>query len=213
MGIQVLTETNWFVTGELPETYMKYLWRRIDAANEENVSLKKTLAGVISKSLAMKDPENFIIEKLFKGISQGDDVYPYIMADIQDRMRVVFKNESQHLTPYLESLWVNYQYKHEYNPMHRHDGLYSFVIWMDIPYSFDDEKNTPLSKDSGSTVSVGNFSFMYFDGNEIRDAIIEMRPDMSGKLVVFPSYLKHMVYPFYTSDKPRVSISGNIYMK
>ena len=47
MGIQVLTETNWFVTGELPETYMKYLWGRIDAANEENINVKKTLAGVI----------------------------------------------------------------------------------------------------------------------------------------------------------------------
>ena len=213
MGIQVLTETNWFVTGELPDTHMKYLWERIDAANEENINVKKTLAGVISRSLAMKDPENFIIEKVFKNISQSDDVYPYIMQDIQSRMRVILQNEPQHLTPYLDAFWVNYQYKHEYNPMHRHDGMYSFVIWMDIPYSFDDEKKTSQAKDSGSTASVGNFSFMHFDGNEIKEAIIEMRPDMNGKLVVFPSYLKHMVYPFYTSDKPRVSISGNIYMK
>ena len=116
MGIQVLTETNWFVTGELPETYMKYLWGRIDAANEENINVKKTLAGVISRSLAMKDPENFIIEKVFKNISQSDDVYPYVMQDIQRRMRVMLQNESQQLTPYLEALWVNYQYKHEYNP-------------------------------------------------------------------------------------------------
>ena len=213
MSIRVLTETNWFATGSLSEKYMDYLWERINVANEDNLDIKKTLAGVISRSLAMKDPENLIIEKVFKDISQGDDVYPYIMADIQDRMRVVFKNESQNLTPYLQSLWVNYQYKHEYNPMHRHDGLYSFVIWMDIPYSCDDEKEIFAAKNSGSSASVGNFAFIYSDGTNIKDAIIEMRPSMNGKVAVFPSCLRHMVYPFYTSDKPRVSISGNIYMK
>ena len=29
----------------------------------------------------------------------------------------------------LHSLWVNYQSKHEFNPVHIHDGLFSFVIW------------------------------------------------------------------------------------
>ena len=28
---------------------------------------------------------------------------------------------------------------------------------------------------------------------------------------MFPSYLNHMVYPFYTSDEYRISMSGNIF--
>ena len=31
-----------------------------------------------------------------------------------------------------------------------------------------------------------------------------------GKIIFFPSKLNHCVYPFYTSDDTRISISGNI---
>ena len=40
----------------------------------------------------------------------------------------------------LFNLWVNFQKKHEFNPMHTHDGIYSFVIWHKVPYSMEDEK-------------------------------------------------------------------------
>ena len=40
----------------------------------------------------------------------------------------------------LFNLWVNFQKKYEFNPMHVHDGLYSFVIWHKIPYKIDEEK-------------------------------------------------------------------------
>ena len=37
-----------------------------------------------------------------------------------------------------------------------------------------------------------------------------MSPEMNGYCCFFPSDLCHQVYPFYTSDKDRISISGNI---
>ena len=40
----------------------------------------------------------------------------------------------------LESFWANYQYKHEFNPVHDHGGAFSFVIWMKIPYDCEDQK-------------------------------------------------------------------------
>ena len=40
----------------------------------------------------------------------------------------------------LFNLWVNFQKKHEFNPMHVHDGLYSFVIWHKVPYDIKNEK-------------------------------------------------------------------------
>ena len=33
-----------------------------------------------------------------------------------------------------------------------------------------------------------------------------------GTMLLFPSDLKHSVYPFYKCDDERVSISGNIYL-
>ena len=39
--------------------------------------------------------------------------------------------------PYcLNRWWVNYQKQNEFNPIHNHAGVYSFVIWMKIPYDF-----------------------------------------------------------------------------
>ena len=35
-------------------------------------------------------------------------------------------------------------------------------------------------------------------------------PSMEGYMVMFPSETQHCVYPFYTSDEERISISGNL---
>ena len=40
-----------------------------------------------------------------------------------------------------------------------------------------------------------------------------MEKTLEGNMVMFPSRLHHQVYPFYESDKERVSISGNIGIK
>jgi hypothetical protein len=37
-----------------------------------------------------------------------------------------------------------------------------------------------------------------------------MEPEMEGVMMVFPSSLHHQVYPFYNTEEPRVSISGNL---
>ena len=42
--------------------------------------------------------------------------------------------------PYkLTSWWVSYQKKNEFFSYHHHSGIYSFVIWMKIPYSYRDQ--------------------------------------------------------------------------
>ena len=33
----------------------------------------------------------------------------------------------QNLPYYMREWWVNYQYQHEFNPLHDHTGAYSFV--------------------------------------------------------------------------------------
>jgi hypothetical protein len=35
--------------------------------------------------------------------------------------------------------WVNLQVKHEYNPLHDHSGVLSWVIWVNIPYDLEEE--------------------------------------------------------------------------
>ena len=113
----------------------------------------------------------------------------------------------------LFNLWVNFQKKHEFNPMHVHDGLYSFVIWHKVPYDMKDEKaRLPNIRDED--FRAGMFAFFYSEpGGKIYQEAIPVDKNWQGKIALFPATLDHCVYPFYTSDDYRVSISGNIGFK
>jgi len=110
----------------------------------------------------------------------------------------------------LRSLWVNFQSKHEFNPIHSHDSVLSFVCWMKIPYSVQEEINTPHVKDSRAKAA-SIFQFVYTDIlGHIRHEDFYVDNDWAGRIVMFPAALHHQVYPFYTSDDFRISISGNL---
>ena len=44
-----------------------------------------------------------------------------------------------------------------------------------------------------------------------QDYRIKMGPYQEGWILVFPSQLRHQVYPYYECDEQRISISGNVY--
>jgi len=109
----------------------------------------------------------------------------------------------------LKHLWINIQKKHEYNPIHNHGGVLSFVIWLKIPY--DIKKETLIAS---STNKYSNGGFFFHPLNSVGDVCnIPPKDDeyQEGNLVVFHARLNHSVNPFYTSDEDRVSISGNFY--
>ena len=91
--------------------------------------------------------------------------------------------------------WINYQKKFDFVPNHVHEGVFSYTIWMNIPF-----------KNEGKFA--GNFAFAYNSIEGVtRTKIIE---PTAGKMILFPSKIFHQVYPFYTSDEYRISISGNV---
>ena len=109
----------------------------------------------------------------------------------------------------LKHLWVNFQKKNDFNPIHRHGGVFSFVIWIDIPYAIDDEKSQPTSKESTSNIP-GHFQFVYTNIlGETSSYNIPADYTFKNQMVMFPAKLSHSVYPFRTSDEYRISVSGN----
>lgn len=114
----------------------------------------------------------------------------------------------------LDSLWVNYQKKYEFNPPHSHSGHYSFVVFMKIPYD-DDEFNYYQDVNASFLDKTGINSC--FNLNKI-DPWIKTTQDISlrvskkheGVGLLFPSQTCHSVHPFYTSDDYRITIAGNI---
>lgn len=106
--------------------------------------------------------------------------------------------------------WVNFMRKHEFNPPHLHHGIYSYVIWLEVPYDIEDEKQTASSIDSNAN-SPGHFGFI--TNNVLGEINVEYLPvdkSWNGVLCLFPSKMFHFVNPFSTSDEYRITIAGNI---
>ena len=40
-------------------------------------------------------------------------------------------------------VWLNYQKKYEFNPLHQHSGSLSWVVWLKIPYDLKNELEHP----------------------------------------------------------------------
>lgn len=122
----------------------------------------------------------------------------------------IYNQEDDEYVWNMDTTWVNFQKKNEYNPMHHHTGCFSFVYWVNIPFDVEEELKHPSVRQVDEAVP-GAFTFMYSDllGNQRVRPIITTRED-EGTLMIFPSRMKHGVYPFYTSDEYRISISGNL---
>ena len=159
------------------------------------------------------------IEKEFLMVKSKDHleklVLPLIDHHIKnyDYLDRIAKNFPAHTQMCLQNAWVNFQSKHEFNPCHDHDGIFSFVIWTHIPYDMATEKNNAPGKDSRHNLA-GAFEFLYTNTlGEIFTHSIHVDKSVENVLILFPSKLRHCVYPFYTSDDYRISVSGNFILK
>ena len=104
--------------------------------------------------------------------------------------------------------WIVSQYKGEYNPWHKHSGHLSGVIYLKIPEDMD--KHFEKEMEDHYPVS-GMIQFTYGESANLRSDTLTFKPEV-GQFLIFPSWLKHSVYPFYC-DGERRSMSFNVYYK
>ena len=192
---------------QLSKGIIDNFWKLIDDPKNEKKDYKPNLAGNIKASYEL-NRESPLLADFYNFLPQIVNTYQSKFTP-EHRISHFFKGNDWIYG--LETLWVNFQRKHEFNPMHDHAGVFSFVIWMKIPTSHVEQKELPLAKNSNSTDSISNFSFVYTDVlGSIKNLNYNMEKDMCGYMVMFPSSLHHMVNPFYECDEERISISGNI---
>jgi len=192
------------IEGKLPEDTIDGLWKLIEESKKQPEDMKSDLAGNISSSIRL-DGNSPLIEDFVKNV-----IPKYLEETIKTfpPNRVTMK-EGQEWN--LESLWVNFQKKHEFNPPHDHSGVYSFVIWMQIPTSYEEQRKLPICAESNADGSISNFGFHYTNIlGTVSQFFYNMEKEAEGYMVMFPSDLKHEVFPFYENDGERISISGNI---
>ena len=186
---------------KLPDNIVNRLWSYVDKS--DLIRCNHNLAGNIAESYDLVDEDDYFFNEVLKPVSLR-----YISEN-----SAVNNFQSNNLSSEdicLNKFWVNYQYKTEFNPMHIHTGIISFVIWIKIPTESEEQHNLPIAKNS-NTPSASDFAFAYTDiiGN-IQSYQIQLSPRDNGLMMIFPASLNHQVYPFYECDKKRVSISGNV---
>lgn len=158
------------------------------------------------------------IQEEYKLVNVDEKVQEYILnlpgkcsflQEYSNQIKILDNN----LPYYLANMWVNYQKKYEFNPIHTHAGIFSFVIFNKIPYNLEDEfKVFPIVNQNISKTSCLEF-VLSSNYSEITTYAVKVDKTFESKIVMFPAKLPHLVYPFYTSDDYRITVSGNISLK
>ncbi|HAW74389.1 MAG TPA: hypothetical protein DCW74_01490 [Alteromonas australica] len=127
-------------------------------------------------------------------------------------------NQELHAAAHCNEMWSVHSFANDYNPLHDHGklrpdtGAMSFVLWTKIPENMRNEKATSMKGASG--MLDGAISFVNgpmgqgFDLELRPTKVLSIEPKV-GRMVIFPSWLNHMVYPFRCEGERR-SLAGNI---
>ena len=119
------------------------------------------------------------------------------MMDVQTNRR-----ERKNGTMRLDTIWINYQHKHDFNPPHTHRGTLSFVIFCKVPKNIFKEQAVSNSTDAGKII------FQYGEqSHPLMGSMFPIEP-YEGLFLLFPANMNHLV-PSFWCDEERISVAGN----
>jgi hypothetical protein len=162
--------------------------------------LKEMKSGLSGKGV----PKHFYIEKCFSELKdyilhcvyEYDKNFQYI-----ESLKFLNKNAPFLVTP----PWLNVQKRYEFLPLHDHEGVLSYNIWIQIPYDIKKELHEQAAQlqfiyPMTCSAKLGIHKFILSKADE-------------GNLIMFPSTFMHVLCPFYTSKNVRLSVAGNILLE
>tara|TARA_B100000780_G_scaffold274392_1_gene239347 strand:- start:797 stop:1417 length:621 start_codon:yes stop_codon:yes gene_type:complete len=170
------------------------------------------LVGKVSKEIQIPIDDADDRDLLFTTMRQACvDYLNFIIS--KNRAYGWYKIAGRESKPTLDNIhlthsWIVSQYAGEYNPYHHHTGDFSAVVYLKIPSNMQKELDKEFTDHYPTN---GLIEFMYGENSDMRSDTIKFKPEV-GTILVFPSYLKHFVYPFY-SEGERRSMSFNAHMK
>jgi len=99
----------------------------------------------------------------------------------------------------LPIIWVNYQKKSDFNPVHNHSGLLSFIMYVKMPTLINEQKYS------------GDINWRYGESQDLIKNTLNITPQEQD-FFMFPSWLDHWVYPFANSNDTRITVAGNLFL-
>lgn len=197
-----------YLSGKFSEEEIAPIWDEVKEVQnnfEHTEKFNSDLAGNIRKEFLLKKTKNHVYQLFAPLIQKYEDSFPdffRVLNSLTDNVPLV-----------LDYLWVNFQKKYEFNPTHDHAGVMSFVIWLQVPFDKKEEELSSPGHGSNKNCS-GDFEFQYVDTlGRVSYETISISKEMENCFVLFPASTSHCVYPFFTSDGYRISVSGNFRYK
>lgn len=170
---------------------------RNNFSKSKKKAVNDTLAGQIEHEYSLEESVPQLSNLILPLVIEFEKKFKY--SNILDKFN--FKKGIE-----LKQVWVNFQKKYEFNPYHDHGGIMSFVLWIQVPYLHEEENNTRTN-----LPTKGTFQFVYPNttgGNSTFQLHVDKTYE--NTMILFPSTFIHQVYPFYSSNEYRISVSGNI---
>jgi len=110
----------------------------------------------------------------------------------------------------LEDLWVNFMGPGTCTPIHNHGGCVSWCLWLRVPYVRASELAACPFIPEGNNIN-GDFAFHTVTDRGIKTLPLGVDKTWEGTLAMWPAYLHHSVFPYYSTDTLRVSVAGNFW--
>jgi len=161
------------------------------------------LVGKVNKEILIPvtDPDDRSF--LFKTMKQG--CLDYLLHMIKMNRNNPWTRMETGAKPTLDNIhlthsWVVSQYAGDFNPFHHHNGDFSAGIYLKVPEGMNDEWEEDFQDHYPAK---GLIEFGFGESQPFRADNIKFKPEV-GKFLVFPSWLKHLVYPFSVEGERRM---------
>jgi hypothetical protein len=161
------------------------------------------LVGKVNKEILIPvtDPDDRSF--LFKTMKQG--CLDYLLHMIKMNRNNPWTRMETGAKPTLDNIhlthsWVVSQYAGDFNPFHHHSGDFSAGVYLKVPEGMNDEWEEDFQDHYPAK---GLIEFGFGESQSFRADNIKFKPEV-GKFLVFPSWLKHLVYPFSVEGERRM---------
>jgi hypothetical protein len=161
------------------------------------------LVGKVNKEILIPvtDPDDRSF--LFKTMKQG--CLDYLLHMIKMNRNNPWTRMETGTKPTIDNIhlthsWVVSQYAGDFNPFHHHNGDFSAGVYLKVPDGMNDEWEEDFQDHYPAK---GLIEFGFGESQPFRADNIKFKPEV-GKFLVFPSWLKHLVYPFSVEGERRM---------
>ena len=149
------------------------------------------LAGNVTQEFSLE--ENFVKDSGWLN---------FLNVVLSHALKTMTGQEMEKIT--VSATWIVRQFQHEYNPLHNHKGDISGVAYLKVPKNLGD--TVQKKKQTGN--KNGKIIFAHGSTQFLSKALVGFTP-VVGDFYLFPSYLLHLVYPYYDTQEERRSVSFN----